>query len=97
VGIFNFWKRDAAVASAAAPPARIDDIAYAEAAEARSILENPAIPLTPAAARRRWGMGPTRSGVQINERTALTYSAVFAAVKVLSEAVAMLPLKVYEG
>lgn len=41
------------------------------------------------------GARPTNSGVQVNEETALRSSAVFAAVRVLSESVASLPLIVY--
>lgn len=39
----------------------------------------------------------TRAGVVINERNAMTYIAVFAATKILSEAVGMLPAMVFEG
>jgi HK97 family phage portal protein len=40
---------------------------------------------------------PTRSGVHVNERNALTYVAVYAAAKILAEAVGMLPIVIYEG
>ena len=66
------------------------------AAEQRSV-ELGGIPITAATLAAFTNGGPTRSGVQINEHTALTYSAVFAAVLVLSEAVAQLPLGVFEG
>jgi len=39
----------------------------------------------------------TSSGVVVNEQTALTFSAVWAAVKLLSESVAGLPLQVFES
>lgn len=42
-----------------------------------------------------FGLGPTRSGVAVSEQTALRSSAVFACVRILSEAVASLPLPVY--
>jgi hypothetical protein len=64
--------------------------------ETRSI-ENPNVPITPEQLSMIWGYGPTRSGVQINEHTALTYSAVFAAVKILAESIGMLPLAVFQG
>jgi HK97 family phage portal protein len=71
---------------------------YALAAEEqRSILESSVVPVNPQQLDVAWGLGPTRSGVQINERTALTYVAVFAATRILSEALAMLPTKVFEG
>jgi HK97 family phage portal protein len=41
------------------------------------------------------GGGPTASGEQINERTALTCAAVYAAVTILSKTVATLPLQVF--
>ena len=40
--------------------------------------------------------GVASSGVAVNETTALTYSAVFAAVRLLSESVASLPLHTYQ-
>ena len=45
------------------------------APETRSI-ENPALAVSPALLDGLWGYGPTRSGVQINEDTSLTFSAV---------------------
>lgn len=39
----------------------------------------------------------TTSGIVVNEQTALTFSAVWAAVKLLSESVAGLPLQVFES
>lgn len=39
--------------------------------------------------------GPTPSGKTVNERTAMTTSAVYACVRVLSETIASLPLHVY--
>jgi HK97 family phage portal protein len=40
--------------------------------------------------------GPTAAGVPVNERTAMTATAVFACVRVLSEAIAGLPLHVFQ-
>jgi len=43
-----------------------------------------------------WSLfSPTSSGVMVNERTAMQISAVYACVRVLAEAVAVLPLHVY--
>src|SRR3954447_13092765 len=41
------------------------------------------------------GHGPTMSGISISPQTALRCSVVFACVKVLSETIAELPLKLY--
>ncbi len=46
--------------------------------------------------RLTFGFGTTSSGKTVTERTALQTTAVFACVKVISEAVASLPLHVYE-
>jgi HK97 family phage portal protein len=40
--------------------------------------------------------GPTASGKAVNERTAMTVTAVYACVRVLSEAIAGLPLHVFQ-
>jgi HK97 family phage portal protein len=42
------------------------------------------------------GNSPTKSGVTVTESTALNFSAVFAAVRILAETVGMLPLGVYQ-
>jgi len=64
--------------------------------EPRSI-EYPTFSVNPALLDGIWGYGPTRSGVQINENTAMTYTAVFAAVRILAESIGMLPLGIFEG
>jgi HK97 family phage portal protein len=52
--------------------------------------------------RNRWGygmtypFGDTASGKRVNERTAMTVTAVYACVRILSEAIASLPLHVYQ-
>ena len=76
--------------------ARLQSMTAEAPAETRSV-ENPALAVSPALLDGIWGYGPTRSGVQINEDTALTFTAVFSAVKVLSESIGMLPLAVFEG
>ena len=50
----------------------------------------------PASWVSRWfGGGGTATGIQVNEETALRANGVFACVRVLSEGVASLPLKLY--
>jgi len=60
-------------------------------AEKRS-LENPRKSITGGALDSLFA----DSGVSVNEQTALSFSAVWAAVRVLSESVASLPLMIYE-
>jgi HK97 family phage portal protein len=65
--------------------------------EKRGSLENPVTPLSYPA---EWLMdifngGRTDSGIRVSELTALQASAVFAAVNIISSAIAMLPLNVY--
>lgn len=43
----------------------------------------------------QWPVQNVVSGVQVNERTALSYTALYAAVRIISETIATLPLKVY--
>ena len=59
--------------------------------EERATLANPATWLT-----NTLTGGTTASGIAVNENTALNSSAVYAAVRLLSEAVASLPLHTYE-
>lgn len=67
------------------------------AVERRS-LENPSTSLSnPAAWLVDWMRGgSTRSGVHVSETTALNLSAVYAAVRVLTDTVASIPLIVYQ-
>ncbi len=65
--------------------------------EQRGSLENPTTPLSYPA---EWLLdifngGRTDSGIRVSELTALQASAVFAAVNIISSAIAMLPLAVY--
>lgn len=39
---------------------------------------------------------PTSSGIQVDETSSMSFAAVYACVKVISESVAQIPLKVYE-
>lgn len=43
-----------------------------------------------------WGGKPTSSGVSVTESTALSFAAVYACIRVISESVGQIPLKVYE-
>lgn len=43
----------------------------------------------------RWSHGPVRSGVTVNEATAFNYSAVWAAVNLVSAGVSSVPLSLY--
>ncbi|WP_213805750.1 phage portal protein [Granulicella sp. dw_53] len=60
-------------------------------------LNNPAIPLS-TAGFLSWAFSgePTAAGEQINVHTSLQQMTVYACIKVLSESVASLPVKVYE-
>jgi HK97 family phage portal protein len=62
-----------------------------------SSLNNPSVPLS-AAGFLAWATGsePTASGEQVTVNTALQQATVYACVRVLAEAVASLPLYVYE-
>lgn len=64
--------------------------------ETRS-LENPNLPVSPAILDSLIGYGPTRSGVQINEHTATTMTAVLTATRILAESIGQMPLVVYQG
>lgn len=57
-------------------------------------IENPATPVTMENLLAVFSGGPTAAGVPICESSALTLSAVWCAIRVLSEAVAMLPCRV---
>lgn len=74
----------------------IDTAAEALAAmDARSI-ENPAVPLTSFTVSDYLGLsGAEAAGVTVNENTAMTTSAVWAAVQLLAGAVGMLPVGVF--
>lgn len=65
--------------------------------EQRATIENPNVPLTDDSG---WlshvlGGGTTKSGVQVNPETATTISAVYAAVRIVAETLAMLPVHLY--
>ncbi len=60
-------------------------------------IENPAVPLTHKNILEYLGFAPTSdAGVPVNEKIALTYSAVIGSVKILAESIAQLPLIAYE-
>ena len=67
--------------------------------EKRASLENPQTNLSdPSAWLQSWlGGGTTKAGAEVSANNAITIPAVFAAVRVISEAIASLPLHVYES
>lgn len=56
-------------------------------------IDNPAFPLTATALWNEMGSGPSVSGENITERTAMSISTVYTCVTILAEAVASLPCK----
>lgn len=68
-------------------------LAVLESSENRSTLTSPDIITL---LSNFYGM-PSKSGIAINEKTALSHSAVFACVNVLSQTIASLPLEVFEA
>lgn len=44
----------------------------------------------------RFFFGPTQAGKNVNERTSMQITAVYSCVRILSEAIAGLPLHLYE-
>ena len=64
--------------------------------ENRNSLENPHVPLSLGLASIGLGL-PTDSNEHVNEFTALEVPTVLACVRILSEGVGSLPLRVYEA
>jgi HK97 family phage portal protein len=64
--------------------------------ERRSVLDNPAVPLTSASLLDVLGGQPTDSGIQVNEHTALKMAAVYRCVALISNVSASLPLHAYK-
>lgn len=62
----------------------------------RSSPENPSTSLSNPAAWLTGLFGTSKTGVQVSEDNALTFSAVYAAVRVISETIASIPLNVYQ-
>lgn len=58
-------------------------------------LERPTTPLTGAALLQAFGAIPTASGAYVSPSTAMQLTAVYACVRVISQAIATLPLHVY--
>jgi len=61
----------------------------------RSSPENPSTSLSNPAAWLTGLFGTSKTGVQVSEDNALTFSAVYAAVRIISETIASIPLNVY--
>lgn len=58
--------------------------------------ENPSTSLSNPAAWLTGLFGTSKTGVQVSEDNALTFSAVYAAVRIISETIASIPLNVYQ-
>jgi len=56
----------------------------------------PGMPSRDPSLSRAFGYGPTASGVTVNETTAMTFSAFWAAVNLIASGVASLPLHLYK-
>ncbi len=65
-------------------------------AATRGSIENPSTPLSGSVLAAYWGGAPTTAGPVVSESSALTLTAVYACVRILAGALAMLPLRVYE-
>lgn len=65
--------------------------------ERRSVLDNPAVPLTSTSLLEVLGGPLSDSGVRITERNALTMSAVYRCVTLISSVCAALPLHTYKS
>jgi len=63
----------------------------------RSSPENPSTSLSNPAAWLTGLLGTSKTGVQVSEDNALTFSAVYAAVRIISETIASIPLNVYQA
>jgi len=66
-----------------------------KAIEPRNNIENPKVPLTSKNFLSMFGSKKSKADVIVNEKTILTLSGVFSAIRVLSETVACLPLIYY--
>ncbi|HSW62261.1 MAG TPA: phage portal protein [Dissulfurispiraceae bacterium] len=58
-------------------------------------IENPTVPISSQEILKIFGISPGKSGVSVNEKTAMQNIAVFACIRILSETPASLPLLVY--
>lgn len=63
----------------------------------RSSPENPSTSLSNPAAWLTGLFNSSKTGVQVSEDNALTFSAVYAAVRIISETIASIPLNVYQA
>ena len=58
-------------------------------------VENPQYPLTAKALSDLFTGGPTAAGISVSENNAMNLSAVYSAVRVISESIAVLPLQLF--
>ena len=63
--------------------------------EQRSSIENPLTPVNSPHLLQAFGFPESNSGVSVNQDSALTFSAVYACVSILSDMLSSLPLNVY--
>jgi len=70
--------------------------AKAASTEQRGSVEDPQVPINSAKLLEHFGGTPSSSGVNVNESTALTFSAVYACVRIRSEILASFPLHLYK-
>lgn len=61
----------------------------------RTTIENPGIPINSNTLNEIFGGPESRSGIAIDKDVAITFSAVYACVRILSETIASLPVNVY--
>jgi HK97 family phage portal protein len=62
----------------------------------RTTIEDPGVPINAKNIVEVFGGAESRSGIQVDENVALTFSAVYACVRILSETLASLPLNIYK-
>lgn len=64
--------------------------------ERRGSIENPTVPINSSTIIQQFGHSPAKSGVYVDEESALTFSAVYACVRIRSEILASFPLNLYK-
>lgn len=61
----------------------------------KTTIEDPGVPVTSKTIGEVFGFSQSRSGLNINEETALTFSAVYTCVTLISETLGSIPLNIY--
>lgn len=62
----------------------------------RTTVEDPGVPISGSNIMDIFGGTESRSGISVNQDVAITFSAVYACVRILSETLASLPLNIYK-